>query len=221
MKNLILVFALAVCSTAFSQKIQQQKATMSLGPQPAYYVEVEGADKDLLEDAWKAYIKEFGKPSYNKKAKEFVSEKVIVSLINGSTPMTLYARLEEGKDLSTIYLWVDLGGAFANGSEHATQSKGVETFLWDFWVSARKKVISLELEKEEKILKDQNKDLSKLENKNKDYHSDIEKYKMKIIEAEKNIETNVKDQEAKRKEIEMQQKAVQAVVARLNSVGKS
>ncbi len=221
MKNLTLFAALFLSYSALAQKVNQQKFTMSLGPQNAYYVEIEGADKDLLEDTWKEYVKEYGKVNHNKKAKEFVSEKVVVTLINGSTPLTLYAKFEEGTGLSTTYLWVDLGTGFANAADFSAQNRGVETFLWDFWVLARKNVVKRELEKEEKKLKGFEKDLSKLENKNKDYHSDIEKARMKIAENEKNIEVNLKDQESKKAEIDLQKKTVQAVVEKLNGIGKT
>ena len=118
------------------------------------------------------------------KAKEFVSEKVVVTLINGSTPLTLYAKFEEGNGLSTTYLWVDLGTGFSNATDFSAQNRGVETFLWDFWVMACKNVVKRDLRKKKK-LKGFEKELSKLENKNKDYHSDIEKAKMKIAENEK------------------------------------
>ena len=86
---------------------------------------------------------------------------------------------------------------------------------------ARKNVVKRDLEKEEKKLKGFEKELSKLENKNKDYHSDIEKARMKIAENEKNIEVNLKDQDTKKAEIELQKKTVQAVIDKLNGIGKS
>lgn len=221
MKNVALLLALLLTSCLTAQEVLQKKSTMSLGSQHAYYVEIEGANNDLLEDSWKAYMKEFGKMNQNKKAKEFVSENVTVHLINGSSPVTIYARFDEGKGTGTAFVWVDMGTGFANPEDFSAQNKGVETFMQDFWVLARKNVIKKELETEEKKLKNFEKDLIKLENKNKDYHSEIEKAKLKIIENEKNIEVNIKDQEAKRSEIELQKTAVQTIAEKLNSVGKS
>jgi hypothetical protein len=205
----------------YCQSVEQQKSTMSLGPQNGYYIEVEGASKNMLENLWKDYVKEFGNTKYNKKAKEFVTDKVKVTMINGVSPISLYAKHDEGKGLGTTYLWVDLGGSFASGGEHKSQSEGIETFLKDFYIVARKKVITKELEAEEKKLKDLNKDLTKLEDKKKDFHNEIEKCKMKILEAEKNIETNIKDQETKKTDIENQKTAIQLVIDKLNAVGKN
>ncbi len=221
MKITYLFLLLFLVKLSFGQKVEQQSSTMSLGSQNAYYVSVDGTNKDMIEDAWKDYVKEFGKTKQNKKASEFVTENANVALINGTTPMTLYAKHVEGKNQTTTYLWVDLGGAFANGADHKSQSAGIETFLKDFWVVARKKAVAKELEMEEKKSKDLAKELTKLEGKKKDYLEEIEKCKLKIAEAEKNIEINNGTQKTKKLEIEAQKKAVQAVTDKLNSVGKS
>lgn len=221
MKIFNVMIMISFVSMTMAQKVETQKSTMSLGPQTSYYVSVQGADGDLLEDTWKDYVKEFGKSKNNKKAKEYITEMAKVALINGTSPLTLYAQHTEGKGEATTRLWVDLGGAFANPEDHKAQSAGIETFMYDFWIVARKKAISRELAAEEKRLENFNKELKKLENKNQDYHNDIEKAKQKIVEAEKNIETNVVDQANKKKEIETQQKTVQMVVDKLNSVGKN
>ena len=70
------------------------------------------------------------------------------------------------------------------------------------------------------MLSDLEKDLKKLKEKNEDFHNDIEKAKQKIIEAEKNIEKNIVDQENKGKEIDTQKVAVEKVVEKLNNLGK-
>ena len=221
MKIMTLLAVLFIGKFALAQNVETQKSSMSLGPQTSYYVTVQGADVNLLEDAWKEYVKEYGKSKNNKKAKEYITDMAKVSLINGTSPLTLYAQHTEGKGEATTRLWVDLGGAFANPEEHKAQSAGIETFMYDFWIVARKKAISRELAAEEKRLENFNKEQKKLEEKNKDYHNDIEKAKQKIAEAEKNIETNLIDQENKMKEIETQRKTVQMVVDKLNGVGKN
>ena len=94
--------------------------------------------------------------------------------------------------------------------------------IWIIYdVVVRKKVIQKELDREEKKIKDLNKDLLKLGEKNEDLHKDIENYKKKITEAQKNIEKNLNDQDTKMVEIGAQKKVVDKVIDRLNSVGKN
>jgi hypothetical protein len=218
---LLSFFALGLFFNTTAQSVNEQKVTMSLGPQNCYLIAVEGADKALLESAWKDYTKEFGKTKANKKAKEIMIPSAKVPLINGSAPLTLHSKFEDGKGEGTAYLWVDLGGAFANSSDHKSQSAGIETFMKDFWIVARKKAVGKELEAEEKKLSTHNKDLKKLEDKKKDLLAEIEKCKQKILEAEKGIEVNGTDQIKKQDEIELQKRTVQQVVDKLNAVGKT
>jgi chromosome segregation ATPase len=121
----------------------------------------------------------------------------------------------------TTNLWVDLGNGFVSSSSNNSEARGVQTFLKDFWVIARKKVISKELEVEEKKAKQLAKDLEKLADKKKDNEAEIEKCKKKISELENSNVTNLKDQDAKKAEIELQKRNIQAVIDRLNAVGKS
>lgn len=203
-----------------AQEVKDMSKTMSLGPQHAYYIEIKDVSKKVIEDEWEKYQKEyFKKVKYNKKAKEFYTESGKIPLVNGTTPITLYSKLEEGRDLITLYAWVDLGGGFVD-PEKTSESDGLRRFMGDFWVIAKKKAISIELEKEEDHKKGLEKDLAKLQKKKADLESDIEKYKEKIRQAEADIEQNLKDQDTKGIEIKEQIKVIEGVIERLNNVGK-
>ena len=141
-------------------------------------------------------------------------------MINGTKTVDLYTRIDEGKGQATVYTWVDLGGAFANPQDHAQASDGSRTFMNDFWIYGRKIAVSNELASEEKVQKDLEKDLSKLEGKNQDLHEEIEKLKEKIRQAEADIEQNLRDQDDKKVSIAQQRKKVEKVVDKLNNVGK-
>lgn len=207
-------------SMTAQNKVREQDKTMSLGSKYSYYVEIPGYTKKDAEKAWEEYTKPFGKTSYNKKAKEYNTLKAKTPIINGTKTTDLYATIEEGKNLATAYVWVDLGGAFATPREHSSQVEGIRTFMNDFWIFAQKKAVTKELENEEKKQKDFEKDLSKLENKNKDLHDEIAKLKEKIRQAEADIEQNLKDQDDKKVEIGTQKKVVEKTVVKLNNVGK-
>ncbi len=223
MKSLVLtLFTLFSLSNLFAQEVQEQSKTMSMGPHSAFYVDIEGLDKKNAEREWKKYLKEnFKKVKRNRKAKEFYTEDGKVNLINGSSPITIYSKIEERKGQSTIYAWVDLGDDLVSSKDHPEQAKGTEQFMSDFWLIGRKKAINMELEKEEKALKKLNGNLSKLEKKNSNLHKDIENYKQKISKAEAGIEENLKQQDDKRVEIEAQNKVIEEVTAKLNNLGKN
>ncbi len=204
-----------------AQDVVEEENSMSLGRQNSFRVTVEGADKGLIEDEWKRYVKEYGKYKKNKKAKEFYMLDAVVPYINGTNPINLYSKIEERKDQTTLYVWVDLKGGFAVSDEYPKESDNITNFMYDFWVIARKKVISEELKDAEKLLEKRNKEMSKLEKKNKNLHNDIEKYNEKIRKAEMDIEENLRQQDDKRVEIEEQTKSVEEIIERLNNVGRN
>lgn len=223
MKTLSTLFILCISifsGQLFGQEASERKISMSLGPQNAYYIEVDGADKKMAEKTFEEFIKDYGKLKENKKAKESFLMSTKIPVINGTSPVDLYVKFEEGKNQSTTYVWVDLGGKFVSSEENPSQSASVKQFMYDYYIALKKKVINEELKSEEKTLGNLEKDMKKLMDKNEDYHNDIEKAKQKIAEAEKNIEKNIVDQENKTKEIESQKVSVDAVVEKLNNLGK-
>lgn len=222
MKTLItsIVLIFGILSQTSAQDVTEKKISMSLGPQNSFYVEIPGSDLKMAEKTFYEIIKEYGKLKENKKAREHFMMATKIPVINGSSPLDVYAKFEEGKGMTTTFVWMDLGGAFINSNEYASQAKSLKQFMSDYFIAVRKKVVTEELKVEEKKLAEVEKDLKRLKDKNDDYHQDIEKAKQKIVEAEKNIEKNVVDQENKVKEIDDQKTSVQKVVEKLNNLGK-
>lgn len=220
MKSILTITFSLVCLVVFGQDVNEKKISMSLGPQNAFYVEIPGADKKMAEKTFYEFVKDYGKMKENGKAREHFMMATKIPVINGTSPIDLYSKFEEGKNMATTYVWVDLGGSFVNSSDHTSQTAALRQFMYDYFTAVRKKVVTEELKAEEKNLSNLEKDLSKLKDKNQDYHNDIEKAKQKIAEAEKNIEKNIVDQENKTKEIDTQKNVVEKVVEKLNNLGK-
>lgn len=214
---LVTVFALTV---GISQEAVEKNISMSLGPQNAFYVEIPGSDVKTAQKAFYDFVKEYGKLKENKKAREHFMMATKIPIINGSSPLDVYAKFEEGKGMATTYVWMDMGGAFINSANHANQSAALKQFMYDYFIAVRKIVVAEELKVEEKKLSDVEKDLKKLKDKNDDFHKDIEKAKQRIAEAERNIEKNLVDQENKTIEINAQKENVVRVTDKLNSLGK-
>lgn len=212
--------ALLIHVCAYAQVIEKN-VTMSLGNNNAFIIDLPGADKGLTENLLKKHLKDYGKFEKNKKAKEFYIMNTRVPAIGASGQVSLFFKITEGKDMSSLTMWVDNGSSFVSSDEVPSEANGAEVFLTDFSYVVSREVIREELEDQEKSLKNLEKDLSKLEGKNSDYHEDIEKANKKIAEAEQSIEQNLRDQDAKREEIEKQKQMVESVAEALNNVGKN
>lgn len=220
MKFVLTIFMTISALIISAQDVVEKKLSMSLGPQNAYYVEIPGADQKMAEKTFYEFVKEFGKMKENSKAREHFLLATKIPVINGTSPLDVYAKFEEGKGLATAYIWVDMGGVFVNSKENATQAKALVQFMKDYFIAVRKKVVADEVKLEEKNLSNLEKDLKKLRDKNDDYHKEIEKAKLKILEAEKNIEKNKIEQELKVKEIDTQKAIVIKTSEKLNNLGK-
>ena len=70
-------------------------------------------------------------------------------------------------------------------------------------------------------VKQNEKELKKLRDKNRDLHKDIDELKEKIRKAESEIEKNLQEQEKKKEEIEMQKEKLQAVIDKMNAIGRN
>ena len=220
--NLIIpAILLFLAANINAQEIKPHRKTMSMGPHAGYFVDLEMAEKKNVEKLWKNYLKDYSK-KVKKNKNEFYTEEGRIPLINGSAELTLYSMLDEGRNVTTLYTWVDLGGGvFMNEEDHVTQSEGMKQFLSDFYLIVRKDVIKRELEEEEKRLEKLSKELSKLQDKNEDYHNEITKAQEKIRKAEENIEKNLNLQNDKEVEILKQQKKIEKIIEHFNKVGKA
>ncbi len=204
----------AIATIVSAQNVEAIEKTMSLGKQTGVYIEVEGGEKDDVKDLWEDYMKDYGKTKRNKKADEYYSEGARIPLVSSSNNVDMYAKFEEGKNQATAYFWAVSDGEFVD------DSKGLQTFVQDFYLLARKEVINKEIEEQEKVLKKLDKNMGKLVKKNTGYHKDIEKAEDKIRKAEENIEKNLNDQDEMQAEMIKQKEILDMIVEKLNNVGK-
>ena len=211
----IMTLFVAFATMMSAQNVEAIEKTMSLGKQTGVYIEVEGGEKDDLKDLWEDYMKDFGKTKRNKKAKEYYSENVRIPVISSSNSVDVYVKFEEGRDQATAYIWAVSDGEFVD------DSKGLQTFVQDYYIIARKEVINKEIKEQEKALKKLDKSMGKLVKKNADYHKDIEKAEDKIRKAEENIEKNLNDQDEMQAELIKQKEVLDMIVEKLNNVGKN
>lgn len=210
----LMTLLLAMVSLVSAQNVESIEKTMSLGKQVGVYVEVEGGEKDRIKDLWEDYMKDYGKTKRNKKAKEYYSEEARIPMISSSNKVSLYAKFEEGRNVATAYMWAMVDGEFVDDSE------GLQNFVQDYYIIVRKDVINKEIEEQEKLLKNLDKDMGKLVKKNNGYHKDIEKAEDKIRKAEENIEQNLNDQDALQAEMIKQKEILEMIAEKLNNVGK-
>ena len=168
-----------------------------------------GSNTSDVKKAWKKQLKDL---------KGKVTDKTIIFGDNcklkemGENSFDVYSLVENATDKGVkLVAAFDLGGAYLSTSAHPDKYPAAEKLLSNFAVEERKRVVSTEIENNQKILKGFEKALSTLEKEKVDYESTITDYEKKIEESKNEIERNIGNQTTKKKEIE----GMKAIVAEL------
>lgn len=190
--------------------IDKAEKMMSMGSKSAFTVKYEGTDVKTVENQWEKTVKSYKGKVKNNKAKELFADNVKMKDLSTNT-VDVYATVakDETDNTTILSVWYDLGGAFLNEREHPSQAVAVKNMLDQ--TSLRIGAVRTEdvLEEEEDTLKDMNKDLEKMVKEKEKGLEDIEEAKALIAKTEEMIEENNKGQEAKKEEIEAQEKTLE------------
>lgn len=210
---------LLLLSTMLIGQASQQQVTIAGAPQNAFVQDHQGATTKHVEEAWKSVMKPYGKTKDNRKTDAIESLGAKVPMISRSA-LDVYMVITKGEGMARSAVFFDNGTAFISSESNADETQGVESFLSDFADAVQRLVVEDELKDEEKNLDGLDKDLGKLIKENEKLHEAIADYERKILEAEDNITTNLKDQDDKNFEIETQKTLIEQVKEKLNNIGK-
>tara|TARA_R110002072_G_scaffold62872_3_gene157026 strand:+ start:1232 stop:1894 length:663 start_codon:yes stop_codon:yes gene_type:complete len=212
MKKLFILGLLVISTTAFSQEkitVKEQVVAIDGTSRNSLTVMLLGSNTSDVKKAWKKQLKDL---------KGKVTDKTIIFGDNcklkemGENSFDVYSLVENATDKGVkLVAAFDLGGAYLSTSAHPDKYPAAEKLLSNFAVEERKRVVSTEIENNQKILKGFEKALSTLEKEKVDYESTITDYEKKIEESKNEIERNIGNQTTKKKEIE----GMKAIVAEL------
>jgi hypothetical protein len=216
-KNILTLFLISLAVLAFGQKTKVKESVIKIGEgkNNALIVNITGADENEVAKAWKDKMKSSGAKVSGKKSL-FADDATILSI--SSNTMDIYSEISGKGEYVELAVGFDLGGAYLNSKEHASGYKAAEKMLYDFAVGQAKEAINKEISAQEGLIKDLEKDQSKLEKDNEKLASDIEDYKKRIEDAEKDIENNKTEIENKIKELETQNESLKNLEKKLNDV---
>ena len=198
--------------------VTEMDKAMSFGTRPGFSVSFPNTDRRLVEDVWSDFVKNnFGsKLKRGKKGEKTATGCRSANVSAGD--FTLYSDVESIGDGAQLDVWFDVGRFFLNRNDDASRTRDTKTLLTNFYYEVRRAVVGKEVEQAEDLLKDLEKQLSRLERDNNNLLRDIENYKERLKKAEDDLVQNQKDQEATIKDIEKQRKAVEEVRTRQGNV---
>lgn len=219
MKNYLLTTLLLLFSvTAFTQ-IREREENMSLGKKNALVLNFPQTDQKLVEKAWEDFTKDElrTRSKWDRKENEYLTDDVTIRELSTNT-IDLHARaVTRGEDVD-FTLWFNLGGAFLSSNAHADIYPEAEKLLMRFGLAVAAEKTRIQLDEQEKVLKEMERELDKLQKLNERYHKDIEKAQEAIKQAEKDIEDNLQLQEDMRGQMDEQQKLIEEIKKKLKDL---
>ncbi len=222
MKKQILTIAIAVSSLQFfaqDVKVRESNESFSNGGHNALSVTLYVTDVNMVEKEWKSQMKDFGYDKSSEKSNEYFFDNVIMKQLGNNT-LDVFSKVTEQKAEKTVTLTAafDLGGAYLSSSEHREKFEYVKKVMHDFAVKITKEAIDDEIKDASKVLSNIQSKQASLEKDNKGLADDITNYNQKIKKANEQIEQNKQDIETKKSEVTAQQKVVDGIKAKKESV---
>ncbi|NBC08206.1 MAG: hypothetical protein GVY26_13515 [Bacteroidetes bacterium] len=214
------IAALLLLPTLALPQVQEKMLDMSAGQQPALVLEIPSVSQDLVSDFWKQYMKDFyrEKPKWQRRDDEWLSDDADLSALGAGNTVDVYAKTEEQGENVEIQLWVDLGGAFLNSREHPARYTEAEKLLLRFALEVAREKMRLDIEAQEDLLKDMNRDLERLASKKERAEREIERAKETIRQAEADIEQNLQEQADMQAKIAEQEKLIKKLQKQRNGL---
>lgn len=214
MKLKIVLLALLSSTLGFSQEVVTQAVTktMSKGAQPGIAVFIPKISDDNLEDAIKEVTKPYdGKQRKIKRSNETYIDDATINEISSNT-IDIHQTIEKGDDGYTYTAFFNLGGVFLDNA----YSPEKFSYAVDLVKRIAEKAVA---NKNEDVLKSENKTLDNLEDDKKKLEKNIDKDTRDIQDAkdviakrEREIEGTKKQIENKTIEIEKQRQFINSIM---------
>ncbi|HKC67814.1 MAG TPA: hypothetical protein VKG26_06255 [Bacteroidia bacterium] len=222
MKKYILTIAVAISSLSFFAqdiKVKESNESFSNGGHNSLSVTLYVTDANMVEKEWKSKMKDFGYDKSSEKNNEYFFDNVTMKELGNNT-LDVFSKVTEQKSEKTVTLTVafDLGGAYLSSSEHKDKFEYVKKMMHDFAVKITKEDLDDQIKAAGKVLSTLQGKQSDLEKDNKGLADDITNYNQKIKKANEQIEQNKKDIETKKGEVAAQQKVVDGIKSKKESV---
>lgn len=196
MKKLIVLFLLFYAGEIFAQQeiiLTEETQNYLIGDKNSIVVTIPYGEAGIIEKQLKREMKNWGGSFYINRGEYTVVQGKINLL--GSGTVNSYAKIKAGDDqYIRIVMTFDLGGVFLSSAEHAAQFKAMSEKIRTFAQETSIKCLEDQISKEKEKLSFTKKNLKMLEKEKAKLSQDIIQYKEFIIAAEKNLETNIKNQ---------------------------
>jgi len=216
---LFVVFICFQFLTAAWSQIKEEANSMSQGVANSFTVVLHSVPKKIADDLWKDYIRKYGgKYKFDRKQNEHQSLEAAIGTISLEEKLNIYASVREvGSDL-VFTLWIQSGNEFMSSRDNADQYQAIELQMQHFAREVAREKLRMQLRDEEKQLSKVEQELQRLVRKKENLELEIEKARKRIEEAETEIQANLKDQGKTEVSIKSQQELVRELKQKLQDM---
>ena len=236
----VLIIALAITSTGFSQKKAakkpvapateaapaarlSQKIVIKESPEPigggthnALTVKIPDINPAEAEEGFKSHMKAYNGKRTSKEGSAFIDNADIKEMSDNT--VDVYAKaVAAGKDVNFSVAF-DLGGIFLSSTTHKDKYLVAERIVKEFAVKMTREPLLEQLKNAQKSQSKIEGEQKSLEKDNINLNEDIQNYKAKIRTAEENLAKNKAEQDKKKLELETQKKVVIEVETKLKAM---
>jgi hypothetical protein len=203
-----------------SMAVMEAQEYMNQGTHNALVVEIEGADARVAEKVWADFVKDnYGtRVKKVKRSEDHIAEGANVGIVGAGTGVNLYSRAEDRGRSAKFMVWMDVGNDYLSSGSYPTWYTTAENMMYEYKLEVKRELVREELKEEEKNLKKLQNDLKRLQSLQERYHKIIEDSYERIQKAESDIAQNDGEQQGMVQEIEQQMMLIQQVMNKLNSI---
>ncbi len=186
--------------------IEESTRNMSLGDQNAIAVRLPHEDAKTAEKLLDTYLQNHNGSRSKKvrKSNEKKSEGVILSEIS-SDPVDVYHEVVEMGEGSVVYLWVDVGGTMLSSEDNPEVFEGMQGVIDGYQKDLRVSNIEDELEAENDMIADLQKEHDKQTKAIEKWKKEIEDCKLTLSANESSMPNEEKEVEAMKQKVSDQE----------------
>lgn len=206
---MICLAVLAMGSTQAQETIEIVPVTgkMSKGENAGFEFMIWQATEELVSKDWEKAIRGESKSKPEEKGDELVIVGTLLPSITADS-LNVYSQMIPSKEGLKMTVWVEHADGYVT-KDNEQLYLPLEKFLHEFAATKYREAVEKEIELEEDVLKDLEKEQDKLGKEHDKLLADISKNEVRIQETKNKIGTNESDQENQRGLIQAQKKKVQ------------
>lgn len=205
-------------SQVMQAQVTSQRMTHSRGDNDAIILELPTADDKMVDKLWSDWLKE----NYKVKTKKVKKTKNEMQHLNFSIPgvstggkLDMYSMIRESGSGSEVMVWIATPEGYISPQLDSGRYIEAEKMMMRFALAVSRAQIEMQVEEEEKALRDLEKELERLQKDKEGFEKKIADAEKAIADARRDIENNLGDQKSKEREIQQQIRQIESTKRKL------